>query len=74
MLRFRPFEENTETILIYAKADHNFDEAERIFNERFPDNPIYRKYLRERVGKFQRTRSEAGLKRAGKNLFRKSNR
>lgn len=66
MVRIRPLEEKTEAILIYAEAGRNFHEAERIFNDRFPDNPICRKYLRELVDKFQRTGSLLREKGSGR--------
>ena len=54
---FRPVQEKLEAILILGEAQRNYHAAERIFNERFPDRPFTRKYLRDQVEKFQTTGS-----------------
>ena len=64
MVNSRPLEEKVEAIFIY-EATRNFHETERLFNERFPDRPICRKYLRELVNKFTTTGTVQDKKRPG---------
>ncbi|CAH1988423.1 unnamed protein product [Acanthoscelides obtectus] len=52
MVNSRPL----EAIFIYG-ATRNFLETKRIFNDRFPNRTICRKYLRELVSKFTATGS-----------------
>lgn len=49
MFRARSLKEKTKEIIIYADAGHNPCERERVYNVRFPDNPICRKCFRELV-------------------------
>ena len=52
---FCPVQKKVETILIFGEAQRNYHAAERIFNERFSDRPITRKYLSDLVENFQTT-------------------
>ncbi|KAJ8948881.1 hypothetical protein NQ318_005501 [Aromia moschata] len=58
--------EKTEAIFIWAEAGRNYHEAERIFNERFPERPISRKYIRQLVSKFSTTGSVGDKPRSGR--------
>ncbi|MVN24219.1 DUF4817 domain-containing protein, partial [Staphylococcus aureus] len=58
------WKKNIEAIFIYD-ATRNFHETERIFNERFPNRPICRKYLRKLVSKFTTTGSVHNKKPPG---------
>nr|XP_022908794.1 uncharacterized protein LOC111420112 [Onthophagus taurus] len=62
----RSLEHKIGGILIFARADRNVHETERQFNERFPEHPISRKYLRELVNKFLETGSVEDRKRTGR--------
>lgn len=66
MVRSRPLEEKTEAIMLYAEAGRNYHEAVRIFNDRFPEHPMCRKYLKELVEKFTRTGSVQKEKGGGR--------
>lgn len=63
---FRPMEEKTEAVLIFGEAQRCYHAAERIFNERYPDRPISRQYLRQLIQKFQTTGSVGNAKRSGR--------
>lgn len=65
MVNSRPLAEKIEAIFIYG-SNRNFHDTERIFNERFPDRPICRKYLRDLVRKFTETGSVSNLKNQGR--------
>ncbi|CAH0559021.1 unnamed protein product [Brassicogethes aeneus] len=69
MVRARPLEQKTEAIFIYAEVGRNLHQAERVFNERYPDNPICRKYLRKLVTKFQTTGSLSRQKGSDRKLI-----
>src|SRR6202042_2575462 len=62
----RLMEDKVEAVLIFGEAQRNYHAAVRIFNERFPDRPITRKYLRELVQKFQTTGHVNNAKRSGR--------
>ncbi|KAJ8909747.1 hypothetical protein NQ315_014016 [Exocentrus adspersus] len=64
MVNYRPLEEKIEAIYIYG-ATRSFRETERIFNDRFPNGPICRKYLRELIAKFAVTGSVTNKKLPG---------
>lgn len=66
MANVRTLQEKTEAVFIFAEANRNFHEAERIFNERFPDRPISRAYLRQLVQKFINTGSVQNRKNPGR--------
>lgn len=38
----------------------------RLFNGRYPDNPLDRKYLRELIRKFEATGNVGNIKRSGR--------
>lgn len=59
-------EDKIEAVMIFGEAQRNYHAAERIFNERFPNRPVTRKYLRELIGKFQVTGSVGNAKRSGR--------
>ncbi|CAH0555391.1 unnamed protein product [Brassicogethes aeneus] len=44
----------------------NLHETKKVFNERYPKNPICRKYLRDLVAKFQTSGSVGRQKRSGR--------
>lgn len=57
MPRERSLDEKTQAIIIYGESGRNLHQAVRIFNERFPENPVCRKYFRELLRKFTTTGS-----------------
>lgn len=63
---FRALNEKVEAILIFGEANRNIHAAMRIFNERFPDRPICRKYLKTLVVKFQNSGSVKNAPRTGR--------
>lgn len=62
----RALADKVTAILIIGESGNNFHAAERIFNERYPDRPISRTYLRELLHKFQQTGSVHDGKRSGR--------
>lgn len=60
----RSVEHKVEAIVIFGEAQRNYHEAVRIFNDRYPDRPISRTYLRELLRKFQATGSVHSMKRS----------
>lgn len=62
----RLVEEKVEAVLIFGEANRNYHQAVRIFNERFPDRPISRKYFRELVQKFLETGNVNEKKKTGR--------
>lgn len=66
MARERALLEKIEAVIIYGESGRNLHQAVRIFNERFPENPICRKYFRELVRKFTATGSVKRASGSGK--------
>lgn len=61
----RSLEQKVEAIVIFGEAQRNYHEAVRIFNDRYPDRPISRTYLRDLLRKIQATGSVHSMKRSG---------
>lgn len=62
----RSLNDKFEAVLIFGEAGRNFHLAVRMFNEKFPENPISRSYLRKLVNKLQVTGSLKDAPRSGR--------
>lgn len=62
----RSLEHKVELIFLFGASNENYHETERRFNERFPDHPTSRTYIRQLVNKFRTTGSINDAKRTGR--------
>lgn len=59
-------EERVFAVKVFYQSQNNAHEAVRLFNDRYPDKPIDRKYLRELMRKFEVTGNVGNVKRTGR--------
>lgn len=62
----RSLEDKVEAVIIFGEANRNYHAAIRIFNERFPERPMCRKYLQKLVAKFNQTGTVKDAPRSGR--------
>lgn len=62
----RSLDDKFEAVLIFGEAGRNYHLAVRMFNDRFPENPISRSYLRKLLNKLQATGTLKDAPRSGR--------
>lgn len=62
----RSLQDKFEAVIIFGEANRNYHAAVRIFNERYPERQIGRKFLRKLISKFQETGSVKDAPRSGR--------